>query len=361
MIRRAFEAVLFGDVRPRPGSGGMRPRPGRLAWCLAAFLVAAAGLGGAAAPAWPAPAPTGITVAWVAVTGSQAVAWVAKEGGYFARNLLDVDLEFISGSPTAAAALAGGHVQFVQMAGPAVVSADAHGAHEVMVMGFVDQPVFVVMSTPDIRKPEQLRGKTVAVVKVGSSDDFMLREALVHWGLRPDTDVKITGVGSVAAQIAALERHLVQALVVDPPNDVLAERAGAHLLARIRDLGISYQAAGLVTTREYIRSHREVVARVVRAMTEAVHRIKTDRAFTEEVMARYLRNDNPVVVNASYESFVHVFPRVPRPTKAGLEEIVKLDLQTGRLKQAPDVGAMLDTSFVDALEQSGFIAALYAR
>ncbi|HET9001659.1 MAG TPA: ABC transporter substrate-binding protein [bacterium] len=314
---------------------------------------------GAAAPVWS--APTKVTMLWVAVTGSQAVAWVTKEGGYFARNGVDVDLTYLAGSPTAAAALVSGRVEFVQMAGPAVVAADARGAHLVMVMGFVNQPVFVLMATPEIQAPEQLKGKTVAVTKVGSSDDFMLREALSHWGLRPDADVMITAVGSVAAQVAAMEKRLVQGAVVDPPNDVLAQQAGAHVLARIGDLGIPYQAAGLVTTREYIQAHADVVARVVRAMTEGVHRIKTDRAFSEEIMARYLKNTNPVVVDAAYESFVNVFQRVPAPSKAGLAEIVKESVSSGLMKESVDVGTMLDPSFVDKLQRSGFIQTLYGK
>ena len=298
---------------------------------------------------------------WVAVSGSQSVAWVTKEAGYFERNGVDVDLTYLAGSPTAAAALVSGRVEFVQMAGPAVVTADAQGAHLVMVMGFVNQPLFVLMTTPDVQAPEQLKGKTVAVTKVGSSDDFMLREALSHWGLKPDTDVKITGVGSVTAQIAALEKRLVQGLVVDPPNDVLAQQVGARLLARVSDLGVAYQAAGLVTTREYIQSHADVVTRVVRAMIQGVHRIKTDRAFSEEIMAKYLKNSNPLVVDAAYEAYVNVFGRVPAPSKAGLAEIAKEGLNTGLLKGPVDVGAMLDTSFVDRLQASGFITQLYGR
>ncbi len=331
----------------------------RITRCLVVALLGAT-LGGAVAPGWSQQLPK-VTMLWVAVSGSQAVAWVTKEGGHFARNSVDVDLVYLAGSPVAAAALVSGRVEFVQMAGPAVVSADAHGAHLVMIMGFVNQPVFVVMATPDIQTPEQLKGKTVAVSRVGSSDDFMLREALSHWGLRPDTDVKILGVGSVSAQIAAIEKGLVQAVVVDPPNDVLAQQAGAHLLARVSDLGIPYQAAGLVTTREYIQSHPDVVAKVVRAMTEGVHRIKTERAFSEEVIAKYLKNTNPVVVDAAYEAYVNIFPRIPAPTKAGLEEIVKESLSTGQLKGPIDVSAMLDTSFVDKLQEIGFIQALYKR
>ena len=322
----------------------------------AAVLIAGPGMPG---PAWP--AGPGATMLWVAASGSQAVAWVTQEGHYFTRNGVDVNLEYISGSPTAAAALVGGRVDFVQMAGPAVVSADAHGAHLVMVMGFVTKPVFVVMAASDIKSPDQLKGKTVGVVKVGSSDDFMLREALTHWGLAPETDVKITGVGSVAGQIAALSKHLVDAAVFDPPNDVLSEKVGAHLLARVADLGIPYQAAGLVTTREYVRAHPDIVAKVVRAMTEGVHRFKTDRAFAEEVMAKYLKNNDPVVVNASYDAYVDVFPQVPAPSKAGLQEIAKEYLATGELKTPIDVTPMVDPTFVQRLAQTGFIQRLYGK
>lgn len=298
---------------------------------------------------------------WVAVTGSQAVAWVTKEGGYFTRNGVDVDLDYLSGSPTAAAALVSGRVDFVQMAGPAVVAADARGAHLVMVMGLVTQPAFIVVATPDVQTPEQLRGKTVAVTKIGSSDDFMLREALSHLGLRADADVKIAGVGSVAAQLAALSKHLVDAAVFDPPNDVVAVRAGAHVLVRVADLGVPYQAAGLVTSREYVAAHRAIVAGVVRAMTEGIRRIKTDRIFAEEIMARYLKNGDPVVVNAAYDSYAPVFSQIPAPSKAGLQEIAKEYLTTGQVAGPLDVAPMFDTSFVDALQRSGFIQRLYGR
>ncbi len=127
------------------------------------------------------------------------------------------------------------------------------------------------------------------------------------------------------------------------------------------DLGIPYRAAGLVTAREYIQSHADAVARVVRAMTQGVYRIKTDRAFSEEVMAKYLKNTNPLVVDASYEAYVNIFPRVPAPTKAGLQEIVKESVSSGLLKESIDVSAMLDTSFVDKLQASGFIQQLSAK
>ena len=133
----------------------------------------------------------------------------------------------------------------------------------------------------------------------------MLRAALDHWGLRPGTDVKITPLNSIQGQIAAFQQHLVQGLVVDPPNNVLAQKVGAQLMTRIADLGIPYQAAGLVTTRDFLQSHHGVVVKVVQAMIEAVHRFKTDRAFAEKVMRRARPFNGARLGRTDFELAVH--------------------------------------------------------
>lgn len=296
---------------------------------------------------------------WVGATASQSAAWLAAEGGYFRQNGVDMDLSFQSGSPTAAASLAGGHVDFVQMAGPAVVTANAKGAHLTMVMGIVTKPTFVLMTSPEVRTPDQLKGKTIGVVQVGSSDDFMLRAGLGRWGLQADRDVKIVPLQSIQGQIAAFQKHLVQGLVVDPPNDLLATRAGAHLLARIADLGIPYQAAGLVTTQSFLRDHRGTVTRVVQAMVQAVHRFKTDQKFAKQVMARYLKTNDGATLQDAYDEFAQTFPQVPLPSQAGLEEIVRLDVQAGTIKAPVSVSSLADPSIVTELQKNGFIQRVY--
>jgi NitT/TauT family transport system substrate-binding protein len=296
---------------------------------------------------------------WVGATASQATAWLAADGGYFKRNGVDMSLSFQSGSPTAAASLVGGHVDFVQMAGSAVVTADAKGGQAVMVMGLVNQPTFVLMTDSDVRTPDQLKGRSVGVVQAGSSDDFMLEAALRHFGLQPDRDVKIVPLGSIQGQIAAFHQRLVQGLVVDPPNDVLAAEVGGHPLLRIADLGIPYQAAGLVTTKAFLAQHRATVVKVVQAMIEAIHRFKTDRAFAERVMGRYLKTSDRRTLDAAYDAFAQVFARVPAPNLAGLQEIVDLYRQAGVIKTAISAQSMADSSIVTQLQKNGFIDRVY--
>ncbi len=96
-------------------------------------------------------------------------------------------------------------------------------------------------------------------------------------------------------------------------------------------------------------------------MTEAVHRYKTDTAFAQRVLAKYLKTTDLRIVEHSYRVYADVFPKVPAPTVAGMTEIAKQQIAAGDIKEEIDVAAMVDSSFVSELERSGFIARLYAR
>ena len=300
------------------------------------------------------------TLAWPAAVGSVAPVWATKEGGYFEQNGVDIGLQYINGSPKAVAALIGGTAQFVDSPGPAVVSADAAGAHVVMVMAWVDRPAFLFMTTQDIARPEQLKGKTIGVTNVGGSDDFLARKTLEHFGLKPDADVHIAAV-SGEGKVAALQRGLIQGFAENPPNDVLAAKAGAHVLYRTSELGIPYLGSGLATTREYARDHPNVVASVVKAVTQGIHRFKTDRVFAQQVLAQYLKNDDREVLDSAYDAYAGIFPQVPAPTLAAMQASASEAAASGELKGNIDVTTMMDASFVDKLQQSGFIRQLYGE
>ncbi|HLQ33646.1 MAG TPA: ABC transporter substrate-binding protein [Chloroflexota bacterium] len=319
-----------------------------------------AGCSDGAAPLAPSgDVPAKITLAWVSATASQAVAWLAYEGGYFQQNGLDVTLQYIETSPVAAAALVNGGVQFVQMAGPAVVAANLGGAHQVMLMGFVNEPLFILVANPDITRPEELRGKTVAVTRVGSSDDFMLRQALTNWGLQPDVDVKITSVPATQGRVASFTQGLVQGVMAGVTEELPLTRAGGHVLIRTADLGLPYQAAGLASTRDYVQAHPDITSRVVKAMTQGVHRYKTDKPFAEKMLSKYIKLDDPAALDANYKAYVDVFPRAPAPTLEGMQQVAKELAAGGQSAPAAGVAAMVDPSFVRQLEDSGFIRQLY--
>ncbi len=303
--------------------------------------------------------PEHVTAAWVAITANQTPVMLAKEAGYFDAEGLDIDLRYINGSVVAVSSLLAGEMQFVQVAGAAVVEARANGAPVKMVAGFVNKPVFLAMATAAIQRPDQLRGTTWATTRIGNADYFALVAMLRHFGL-PASAVTIINTGNTPGQIAAVVGGHVQGAVVSPPNNVLAEKAGLHVFFDTSVLG-DEQNVGLAVTDAYARDHPDIVRGFIRACIAGIHRFIVDRPFAERVMRTYLKYTDPDVLAAGWTYYTRLFARVPYPSVPGIERVID-EVATLQPKAAAlRAGDVIDRSFVVAIEKSGFIQKTYER
>ncbi len=290
-----------------------------------------------------------LNMAWVAITGNQSPAWIAKEGGIFPKYNLDVSLSFIQGSSPATASMIGGSTDVVQMAGPSAITAAQQGADVVLIAGFLNKSVFKLMGDPSIKSMKDLKGKTIAITKFGSSDEFVLRRILKDNGLDATKDVKITQSGDASGQLAAFKAKLCDAILLSPPNDVVALHQGAALILDTIPLNLPYSAVGLASTRKYIASHRSTVLNVIRAESDALRRFKSDRNFAESVMAKYLQTDDKEALDASWDAYSAAYADIPYPSADGIQEIMD---ESGITGKKPD--DFSDPSLVKELEDSGF-------
>src|SRR5918994_328619 len=140
------------------------------------------------------------------------------------------------------------------MAGAAVLQSHLNGSDVVMIAGFLNTLDYQLMVDKNITRPDQRRGKAMAVSRFGSSSDFATRYALDKYGLVPEKDVTILEIGSQPARFAALETGKIQAAMVAVPSTVRAKALGFQMLADLQMLGLEYQHTGLATTQALIKS-----------------------------------------------------------------------------------------------------------
>ncbi len=329
---------VSGGLGPSANAGWARRLPASTAPTVARAL-AVAGLGlllsacGGAAPA-PASASartspaasTGPTEkvrgAWVAVAATQAPLWAAKEGGYFAQNGIDAELNLIRGSSTAAAALLSQNVDLVEMSGPGTVTASAQGADLVMVAGFVNIATYKLMADASIKSVEDLKGKTIAVSQICGQDCFIIRRVLKAKGLNPESDVQLLATKDIPGSIAALKTKQVQAAILAEPEHVPAQQAGAHELIDITGMGIPLAGTGLVGTRGWVKAHHAASVSFLKSMVEGIRRVKSDRAFTDSLMSKYLSTTDAETLEAAWKTVSTVFEDKPYPSIPGLQEVI---------------------------------------
>jgi len=302
---------------------------------------------------------TKLNVGYVGVTSDNAAAFVARDTGIYARNGLEVQLIYMNSGSTAVAAMLSGDTPISQTAGPGVINATLNGADMVMIAGGNVTLDYWMLSRPEIKTAEQLKGGAVAISRFGSASDFIVRYALQRLGLVPVKDVAILQVGSLTERLAAMETKRVQATVLAPPAMYQAQMRGFNMLADISALGLPYQATGVATTRKFIRERVDVVRRYIKAHVEAVHHIKTDRETSIKVLAKTLAISDKQLLERTYEGAIaeHKLPAKQYPTLEGLKTIMASDPKAKGAK-AEDFA---DLRFIKELDDSGYIEKLYKR
>ena len=65
---------------------------------------------------------------------------------------------------------------------------------------------YSMVVSPEIKKPEDLRGKKLTVSRFGSNSDYATRKILLKWGLKPDVDLAILQIpGGQPTRLAAIQ------------------------------------------------------------------------------------------------------------------------------------------------------------
>jgi NitT/TauT family transport system substrate-binding protein len=336
-------------AKPADASAGSKP---------AASAVAAS----PAASASSVPAAAGkvpIKFAWTMLTANQLIVPLALEAGYFEKYGIDLSLSYTQSSVTAVPALLAGDFDSATMGGSACVGAQAGGADLVMVTGHVNQAALRILALPDIKSIDDVKGKTVGVTSVGTTDYWGWRAIIQKYGWK-DNDVKFLPAKDVAGQVGVLQRGDVQAIAVGPPNNVLAERIGAHEILDTAKMGIASQQNGITISRKLLATKRPAMLNVVKASIEGIHRWKTDPAFAKGVIKKYLKQDDQRFIDVGYEAYVDIFPQVPYPTREGLTEVIRQVTIDNPKANGLTYEQLTDTSLVKELEDSGFIKQVYA-
>jgi NitT/TauT family transport system substrate-binding protein len=303
-----------------------------------------------------------LNVAYPTTVGSMAVLWITKEAQIFEKHGLQVELIYIGGSSKVVQAMLAKEIPIAEIAIPAVIQANLAGADLVMLAGPNHKPGQKIMVRPEIKKPEELKGRKVGVTRFGTSDDFLLRYLLGQWGIAPDREVALIQMGGSQETLAGMIAKSVDGGLLSSPLHLQAVKLGFSMLADLSAIGVDYQGAGVVTTQRYLRENPDTIRRYLRAYVEGLHRLKTDKAFSMKVIGKYSRISEADALEETYQHYaVKVMPRVPYPTTKGIQMV--LDEMSSRNPKAKGLqpGSLIDVANLKELEQSGFIKRLYGE
>lgn len=263
-----------------------------------------------------------VNLAYSSISASQAIVRVMKDAGIFQKNGLDASLIFIAGGSGVIQALIAGDVQVAVVSGESSILARIQGADTLLVAGLVNIMDFSIIAAPDVKKPQELKGKKMAISRYGSSTDFVTRYALQKWGLTPEKDVAILQVGSQPARLAALKAGAVQGTVVGPLADIVGRKAGFNEIATPQQLDLIYPNTALVTTASAIVKNEELIRRVVKAFVEGINFFKTEKERSMNSLGAFIALKGKQELEETYEHYKKMYPTLLYPDVKGVEYVL---------------------------------------
>lgn len=307
----------------------------------------------------PGERPTNIRIATCAVSGGFAHLYTALENHIFDKYGFRMEHVFIRGSGPALAALMADEIQFLYCAADATIPSLATGVEVKLVAAPLIKLPYVLVARKEIRRLEDLRGKSMGVARAGDLSDRLSRMVAKKFNI-PDVTMRPIG-GSQSERYQAMAANIVQAVVITPPLDVRARNDGFNVLFRLIDLDIPFIYSSLHASTRAIRERPEMVQRMVAAFAEAISFADKNPAKAKAAISKVMRVKDEEALQVAYNVYTKdiVDRRMVVPAAAVAESLeLQRSLGTPIKRKAEDI---YDNSFVNNLEKSGFHKELFAK
>ena len=300
-----------------------------------------------------------LTMGYSSASGVFAGMWVAQEGRIFEKYDIDSHLVLIASGSLMVQAMLGGDLPIAGAAGSAAVDASLGGADIIMFGSMVKVPAFYIMALPDIKTIDDLRGKAVGVTRFGSSTDFTMRYVLRKQGLEPGRDVTLIQTGDLFAAAAMLRTRAIVAAPFSSPANLRAEEAGAKVLMNMGKAGVYFPHDAFMARRSFINANGDLTRRFLKAYSEAVYRLFTDRDLSRRAIVKYGRATDAKTVDTVYQYALDYVDKIPYNTREGIQEVLNQIAARNPKAKTAKPEEFYDDRFVKELESQGFYKQLW--
>src|SRR5678815_4090215 len=293
-----------------------------------------------------------------------AASWpmfIAKEGGYYANNGLDVELSFGAGN-IGVAQISSGEAAMTNSSMEQALQASARDASLVLMGSSLNKGIFSLMASKNFTSVPQLKGKRFAVSQVGDAPYNYTLALLKKFSLTA-RDVEWIPVGTDAtARATALVSGRADATLLTPPQYFRVEEKGFTNLANLADYDDVYASTVYLFTKAAVAADPKLPEQIIKAHAEAIKRYYDDKAFAVKAYLAYDEKQDAADIERIYDwnTQRNLMERIPYVLASAITAIKdQADSQTATQMRDFDVKSVIDNSVVDRLVKEGYFEQLF--
>src|SRR5690349_17768841 len=253
-----------------------------------------------------------------------AVLWVGVDQGFFRKHGLDVEVIYMRVGSLAASALVSGDVNAVLTSSNAVLNLAAGGLDVVIIGALFQRPEGDFMARPELKRPEDLKGKLIAIQSIGGGGWANNMLAMDYLGLDPDRDnIRFLVLGDQPSRIQALETGRAQASWMGSTFSAPLKKKGYTVLLEMARAPIVYLGASLVARKSAFRADPRPYEAMLKGTIDAMRFFMKpeNKPAVLQSIARVLRLPRLEDAETGYNAMVAAYNIDLKPKPEGVVKI----------------------------------------
>jgi ABC-type nitrate/sulfonate/bicarbonate transport system substrate-binding protein len=289
-----------------------------------------------------------VRISYSGVSGQNLPFWVTYDAGLYKKHGLSAEMLFISGGLTNIQALLANELAFTYLGGSSPIQGILQGGDLVILASAYGLMPYGLVASKNIQAAAELKGKRIAVSRLGGIEETAARVALDKLGVGA-RNVSFLQAGPDPVRIAALESGAAQATMLAPPGLFVATARGLHMLADLGSLKIQYPTSVIAARRFYLTKDRPVAKRFLMALIEGLQLYRQNKNFAVQVLQKHTKQASPEILSQTYDYFSKNTPAMPLTDPEAIQAGLPTDKPSNRR-----VEDFYDNSILEELARDGF-------
>lgn len=235
------------------------------------------------------------------------------------------------------------------------MTTDARATDRVIVATTDNSAAFHIISSKEITSLDDLKGKRLGYSVTGSVSHLMALALLQKMNWSPERDISLMAEGMA---YPALKSGRVDAFIGSSIYYTMAAKNDARDLIDLSQFNIPIAGSGVNIQRNWLQGNRDTVERFLKSMVESYAMMSHDEGVVRAALVKWYNISDPKQQDGMYAQVIDA-PKKPYPALDGINMVRKLFSHRELQRYAPE--HFYDSSFVRALDESGFIDDAYRR
>ncbi len=212
-----------------------------------------------------------------------------------------------------------------------------------IVMAVMDGSDHVLVTTPNIKRVEDLKGKIIGISSFGGTPHSEVLMILRKYGMSPEKDVTFLQIGGSSSRYGALESGSIHAAMLTPPFNKLLRKRGFNELVSFNDLE-RIPLGGVAVHVDRMKERPDEIVKVIKAMLKSIDYIHDRKGDILGLMEKSWGIKDPEVREGMYHDMVGLYSRSGIASDETMRNVIRLVQDTRKGERNFSISDVADWS-----------------